>query len=378
MIELRHISKVFRGRKQAVKALDDVSLSIGQGEVFGIIGFSGAGKSTLVRCINLLERPTSGQVIVDGVDLTQLSSSQLRAARKGIGMIFQQFNLLSQSTVAANVRYPLSIAGVGRAEADRRVADLLRLVDLEDKADAYPAQLSGGQKQRVAIARALATNPKIILCDEATSALDPITTNSILELLARLNRELGVTVVVITHEMRVVEQICSRVAVMDGGRVVEQGRVQDVFLHPQSETSRRLIDPSAHKGDHRELPPNTLRLAFAGNDSGAPVISDMTLQCNALVSILSANTETIGGAPYGQMLIELPADAEAQRRILAYLDARGIAYESGLGVREGEKPQAGRMSSPHDASKGSNPDAGAIIEKDIPNAEVYGIGKEVR
>ena len=378
MIELRHISKVFRGRKQAVKALDDVSLSIGQGEVFGIIGFSGAGKSTLVRCINLLERPTSGQVIVDGVDLTKLSSSKLRAARKGIGMIFQQFNLLSQSTVAANVRYPLSIAGVGRAEADRRVADLLRLVDLEDKADAYPAQLSGGQKQRVAIARALATNPKIILCDEATSALDPITTNSILELLARLNRELGVTVVVITHEMRVVEQICSRVAVMDGGRVVEQGRVRDVFLRPQSETSRRLIDPSAHKGDRQELPPNTLRLAFAGDDSGAPVISDMTLQCNALVSILSANTETIGGAPYGQMLIELPEDAAAQSRILAYLDARGIAYESGLGTGEGEKLQADRMPSPHDASKGASPDAGAIIEKDIPNAEVYGIGKEVR
>lgn len=307
-------------------AVKDVNLTIEDGDIFGIIGFSGAGKSTLVRCMNLLERPTSGEVIVNGTDLMQLSRKELLAARKKIGMIFQQFNLLSQRTVAANVRYPLEIEGVAKAEADKRVAELLELVDLADKAKAYPAQLSGGQKQRVAIARALASQPRIILCDEATSALDPITTRSILELLKSLNSQLGVTIVVITHEMRVVEQICNHVAVMSEGEIKEQGIVRDVFLHPTSETARKLINPA--QGDEPlALDESTLRLAFTGEESGAPVISDMTVQCDVMVNILSAKTENIGGKPFGQMLIQLPDDPDAQKRIEAYLDRRGITYE---------------------------------------------------
>ncbi len=326
VIELKDLTKTFKTGKTEFTAVNAVNLTINDGEIFGIIGFSGAGKSTLVRCMNLLERPTSGQVLIDGVDLTRLSLKQLREERKRIGMIFQQFNLLSQSTVAANVRYPLEISGVAKEKADARVEELLELVDLADKADSYPAQLSGGQKQRVAIARALATDPKIILCDEATSALDPITTRSILDLLKRLNTEFGVTIVVITHEMRVVEQICDRVAVMSEGEVKEQGTVFDVFLQPKSETAKRLIEPS-HAETAGQLPPNTLRLAFTGEESGAPVISDMTVQCDVMVNILSANTEVIGGKTLGQMLIQLPEDASSQDRIKHYLERRGIFFE---------------------------------------------------
>lgn len=328
MIELKNLNKEFKLGKSTVSAVNNVNLTIEDGDIYGIIGFSGAGKSTLVRCINLLERPTSGSVVINGTDLTQLKPKQLRAARKKIGMIFQQFNLLSQSTVADNVRYPLDIVGTPKAEAQKRVMDLLDLVDLSEKANSYPAQLSGGQKQRVAIARALASQPEIILCDEATSALDPITTSSILELLQRLNQQLGVTIVVITHEMRVVEQICNNVAVMSDGEIKEQGSVRNVFLHPQSETARKLIDPTGNHGN-LELAENTLRLAFTGEESGAPVISDMTLKCEVMVNILSANTEHIGGKPYGQMIIELPEDAAARVRIKDYLRGRGITYEEG-------------------------------------------------
>ena len=328
MIELKDLTKEFKTSKAEVFAVRDVNLTIQNGEVFGIIGFSGAGKSTLVRCINLLERPTSGSVIINGVDLTRLSTKELREARKKIGMIFQQFNLLSQRTVEANIRYPLEIAGVKREAADARVKELLELVDLTDKAKAYPSQLSGGQKQRVAIARALAPEPEIILCDEATSALDPITTSSILDLLKSLNKKLGVTIVVITHEMRVVEQICDRVAVMSAGEIKEEGTVRDVFLNPQSETAKRLIEPS-HNDALSTPRANTLRLAFTGDESGAPVISDMTIQCDTMVNILAANTENIGGKAFGQMLIELPEDAASQKRIKDYLDGRGIHYEEG-------------------------------------------------
>ena len=328
MIELKDLTKEFKTSKAEVFAVRDVNLTIQNGEVFGIIGFSGAGKSTLVRCINLLERPTSGSVIINGVDLTRLSTKELREARKKIGMIFQQFNLLSQRTVEANIRYPLEIAGVKREAADARVKELLELVDLTDKAKAYPSQLSGGQKQRVAIARALAPEPEIILCDEATSALDPITTSSILDLLKSLNKKLGVTIVVITHEMRVVEQICDRVAVMSAGEIKEEGTVRDVFLNPQSETAKRLIEPS-HNDALSTPRANTLRLAFTGDESGAPVISDMTIQCDTMVNILAANTENIGGKAFGQMLIELPEDAASQKKIKDYLDGRGIHYEEG-------------------------------------------------
>ena len=241
MIQLKNITKNFKAKKETVYALDNVNLDIKEGEIFGIIGFSGAGKSTLVRCINLLERPTSGEVIVDGKNLTSLNARELNEQRKNIGMIFQQFNLLEQRTVERNVLYPLEIARVDKKEADKKVKELLDLVGLSEKANSFPSQLSGGQKQRVAIARALATDPKIILCDEATSALDPITTRTVLDLLKRLNKELGVTIVVITHELSVVERICDRVAVLDGGKICELGDVSQVFLEPKSDAAKKLI-----------------------------------------------------------------------------------------------------------------------------------------
>lgn len=347
MIELKDLNKSFKVAKEELHAVRDVNLTIEDGDIYGIIGFSGAGKSTLVRCINLLERPTSGSVLIDGVDLTKLNGKELREARKNIGMIFQQFNLLSQRTVEANIRYPLEIGGVSKSDADARVKELLELVDLTEKAKAYPAQLSGGQKQRVAIARALASDPKIILCDEATSALDPITTRSILDLLKSLNEKLGVTIVVITHEMRVVEQICHHVAVMSEGQIMEKGSVHDVFLKPQSETARKLIEPSDGQTSlaNRE---NTLRLAFTGDESGDPVISDMTLKCGVMVNILAANTEEIGGKTFGQMLIELPKDKQTQERIEQYLQGRGIYYEVG---KPAESEEASASADPAEREK---------------------------
>lgn len=328
MIELKNLTKTFKTPDGYTNAVNNVNVTINDGEIFGIIGFSGAGKSTLVRCLNLLERPTSGSVCINGVDLVQLSAKQLREARRKIGMIFQQFNLLEQRTVAANVRYPLEIAGIPKAQANARVAELLELVGLDDKARAYPVQLSGGQKQRVAIARALASKPEILLCDEATSALDPITTKSILDLLKSVNEKLGVTIVVITHEMRVIEQICDRVAVMANGYIEEVGAVRDVFLQPTSATARKLIEPS-HAASSLTAGSNSLRIAFTGEESGAPVISDMTLTCHVMVNILSANTENIGGKTFGQMLIEMPSDPADQKRITEYLSGRGIRFEMG-------------------------------------------------
>ncbi len=245
IIQIQHLSKRFGGGSEEVHALTDIDLDIRQGEIFGIIGLSGAGKSTLVRCMNLLERPTSGKVVVDGRDMTALSERELRLQRRKITMIFQSFNLLMQRTCLKNVCFPMEIAGVPKAQAKSRGRELLDLVGLGDKANAYPSQLSGGQKQRVAVARALATDPKVLLCDEATSALDPTTTVSILELLKELNTKLGVTVVVITHQMSVIEAICSRVAILDGGRVAELGPVQDIFSNPTTDAARRLCIPAA-------------------------------------------------------------------------------------------------------------------------------------
>lgn len=241
MIEIDHLSKTYSTARGDIGALEDVSLSISDGEIFGVIGLSGAGKSTLVRCINLLERPTAGVVRIDGIDLMTLGRGQLLEQRRSIGMIFQSFNLLEQRTVLKNVRFPLEIARWDRGDANRRSMELLALVGLADRADAYPSQLSGGQKQRVAIARALATKPKYLLCDEATSALDPTTTQSILALLKEINRTLGVTIVVITHEMRVVQQICDRVAVIDQSRIAEIGDVRELFAHPKSDIARALL-----------------------------------------------------------------------------------------------------------------------------------------
>ena len=294
MIELRNLNKTFHTQDGALTALDDINLTVQDGEIFGIIGLSGAGKSTLVRCMNLLERPTHGEVLVDGQDLMKLSPAGLREVRRNIGMIFQSYNLLEQRTVLRNVLYPLELTHEDRRTARTRAMQLLELVGLADRASAYPAQLSGGQKQRVAIARALATNPHYLLCDEATSALDPTTTDSILALLQTINRTLGVTVVVITHEMAVVDRICHRVAVIDNSRIVEMGAVDAIFANPRSAIARELILPhvkvaaTVRGGAH-------VRLAFNGESTYKPLVSALILETGVPVSILFADTRDIGG-----------------------------------------------------------------------------------
>ena len=326
MIRLEGVNKTFRLKKREVKALKDINLIIEDGSIFGIIGSSGAGKSTLVRCLNLLERPTSGKVFLDEVELTSLKKSKLREERRKIGMVFQQFNLLAQRNALMNVCYPLEIAGVPIKEAKKRAIELLKLVGLEDRMQNYPAQLSGGQKQRVAIARALAMDPEVLLCDEATSALDPNTTRSILSLLQEINRTMGVTIVVITHEMKVVEQICNKVAVLDGGVVAESGLVKDIFVSPQSAIARELILPkqSAVSEIHGNC---VIRVVFDGQSAFEPVISNLSLECRAAVNILGADTKNIDGRAYGQMLLQLPDDEAAVARIRKYLESRKIVYE---------------------------------------------------
>lgn len=326
MIQIEHLNKVYTGSTTKVEALSDISLTINDGEIFGIIGLSGAGKSTLVRCINFLEVPTGGKVIFDGKNIAELSKKELMETRRKMSMIFQGFNLLSQRTVLRNVCFPMEIIGGKTKEEIRdKAMSLLETVGLADKANAYPSQLSGGQQQRVAIARALATDPKVLLCDEATSALDPTTTQSILSLIKKINREMGVTVIVITHEMKVIEQICDKVAVLDGGKVAEQGNVSDVFIYPKTEISRKLILP---QGDVTEFIPGErcLRLVFDGNTLLEPVISTLTIECRCSVNILFANTKLIDGKTFGQMIIQMPEDAIAQQRITAFLDTKGIVY----------------------------------------------------
>ncbi len=327
MIELCHVTKTFQTDHDEVRAVRDVSLTIGDGDIYGIIGLSGAGKSTLVRCINLLETPTSGDVKWNGVSLISLSRKELLLARRKIAMIFQGFNLLAQRTALGNVCYPLEISGVPRKEAVRRAKELLGTVGLSDRENNYPAQLSGGQKQRVAIARALATEPEVLLCDEATSALDPNTTESILSLLKEINEKMGVTVVVITHEMKVVERICNRVAVLDEGTVVEEGPVRDVFLSPKSETARFLILPKGTPQTTEMTGGPMIRLVFDGRSAYEPVVSNLSLECRCAVNIMGADTKEIDGRAYGQMLLQLPADGTAVARIRRYLDERGMRYE---------------------------------------------------
>ena len=328
MIELKHLSKTFETAGGRVDALKDVSLTIPDGDVYGIIGMSGAGKSTLVRCINMLERPTEGEVIVNGQRLDTMTPAQLRAARREITMIFQRFNLLMQRNCLANVCFPMELSGL-RGEKkwrEQRALELLEIVGLKDKAKAYPAQLSGGQQQRVAIARALATRPKYLLCDEATSALDPNTTQSILHLLKEINQTLGVTIVVITHEMRVIEQICQRVAVIDQSCIAEIGNVSDVFTHPKSDIAKALILP---KSPAENLPPCTgrrLRLVFDGSCSNEPVISRITLECHVPVNILFADTRIVEGSIYGHMVIDLPDDPQQFHDVLRWLDHNHISY----------------------------------------------------
>lgn len=325
MIELRNLNKTFHTQDGALTALDDINLTVQDGEIFGIIGVSGAGKSTLVRCMNLLERPTHGEVLVDGQDLMKLSPAGLREVRRNIGMIFQSYNLLEQRTVLRNVLYPLELTHEDRRTARTRAMQLLELVGLADRASAYPAQLSGGQKQRVAIARALATNPHYLLCDEATSALDPTTTDSILALLQTINRTLGVTVVVITHEMAVVDRICHRVAVIDNSRIVEMGAVDAIFANPRSAIARELILPhvkvaaTVRGGAH-------VRLAFNGESTYKPLVSALILETGVPVSILFADTRDIGGKTYGQILLELPGEDRLAQRVTAWLDANFPSY----------------------------------------------------
>ena len=327
MIELKHLGKIYSSASGSVEALKDVNLTIADGEIFGIIGLSGAGKSTLVRCINLLERPTSGEVWVDGRNLTTLSQKDLLQVRRQIGMIFQSFNLLEQRTVLRNVCFPLEISGTPKAEAKKRAEELLKVVGLADKAASFPSQLSGGQKQRVAIARALATNPRYLLCDEATSALDPNTTRSILELLREINKSLGVTIIVITHEMKVIDQICDRVAVIDRGQIAELGAVSQVFTNPQSKIARELILPGVSIAPVFTPGGKRIRLAFNGETTRHPVVASLIMECQAPVNIVSADIREIDGKIYGQTILELPADEASAERARAWLKQDGVSFE---------------------------------------------------
>ena len=326
IIEIRGLGKWFDTKNGRIDALRDINLSIDKGEIFGIIGRSGAGKSTLVRCINMLERPTEGKVYFEGRDMGALSQGQLNIVRRSMGMIFQQFNLLMQRNALDNVCFPMELAGVSRAKARKKAAEMLELVGLEKRASAYPSQLSGGQKQRVAIARALSTEPRVLLCDEATSALDPETTDSILGLIRDINKRLGITAVVITHEMDVIEKICSKVAIISKGVIAETGTVNEVFFHPRSEIARRLVVPEALHPDKMKLP-KLYRLIFDGQSSFDPVVSNMVLACGKPVNIMYASTQDIGGTAFGQMVLQLPEDEESIARIQAYVKEHGLYLE---------------------------------------------------
>ena len=326
MIELKNLSKTYHSKNGTTTALKNINLTIDDGDIYGIIGLSGAGKSTLVRCINLLERPTEGQVFVDGEDLMQVSKKRLLDIRKNIGMIFQHFNLLEQRNVLANICLPLELSGVKKQEAIARAEELLKLVGLLDKKLSYPSQLSGGQKQRVAIARALATSPKYLLCDEATSALDPSTTLSILNLLRDINKTLGVTVVIITHEMKIIEKTCTKVAIIDQSEIVECGDVAEVFATPKSEIAKALILPDLI----RSIPSNDnakkLRLIFRGEESSSPILSELILKCNVPANILFADTKNIDGKLYGHMVLTLPISDDILQRATAFLEERNIHF----------------------------------------------------
>ena len=335
MIEVQELCKTFETDEGKVEALQNITLSIRAGEIYGIIGMSGAGKSTLVRCLNYLERPTSGTVSIEGKDLGALSEAELRQTRREISMIFQHFNLLMQKSVIDNICFPLVIGGMKKKEARKRAQELLEIVGLSEKASAYPAQLSGGQKQRVAIARALTVNPKILLCDEATSALDPRTTQSILQLLKEINKNYGITIVIITHEMSVVREICSHVAIIGEGHLVEQGRVSDIFAHPKTPEAKELIlkgsgtDRRTLEDQQREMMKgkSCIRIVFSVNSSFEPVIANMVLKFGQPINILRADTKNVEGIARGEMILSLPDDQSVQEEMKAYLTERGLAVE---------------------------------------------------
>jgi len=338
MIEIKNVNKVFYQGEKEIHALSDINLTIEQGSIFGVIGSSGAGKSTLIRCVNLLERPTNGQVIVDNIDLTKLSEQDLTQTRRKIGMIFQHFNLLSSRTVFDNVALPLELAGITKEKIKKKVESLLELVGLDNKRDVYPANLSGGQKQRVAIARALASDPKVLLCDEATSALDPATTISILELLRKINKELNLTILLITHEMAVVKGICEDVAIIGDGKLVENGKVGDIFAHPKTDLAREFIRSTLDlsiPADYKERLQATriensyplIRLEFTGSSVDAPVISHVAREFNIDISILSSNMDYVGGVKFGLMLAEFIGSEACANKAIQYLKDQKIELE---------------------------------------------------
>jgi D-methionine transport system ATP-binding protein len=321
MIKINNLTKVYHSKDKQVVAFDNINLEIDEGEIFGVIGPSGAGKSTLIRCLNLLEMPTSGEVIIDGQDITKLSTHKLREARKEMGMIFQRFNLLKSRTVADNVAFPLEIAGRSKKEIALKVAELLELVGLADKANNYPSQLSGGQQQRVGIARALANDPKVLLCDEATSALDPETTHSILELLKEINDKLGITIVIITHEMEVIKEICTKVAVLDKGTIAEHGDVIDIFTNPQAAVTKKFIERVINANVPEELLSRVtvvnpdkgrlVKVSFIGESAGKPMISELVHNFAIDANILYGNIDKIQGTPFGTLIIELTCENPA-------------------------------------------------------------------
>ena len=339
MIRFEHVCKSFTNEGKEFMAVNDVSLEIEDGEIFGIIGFSGAGKSTLVRCINLLERPTSGKVYIDGEELTAMSMAELCRHRKKIGMIFQQFNLFASRTVYDNIAFPLKGSGLSGKEKDEKVRQLLKLVELEDKAAAYPSQLSGGQKQRVAIARALANDPEIILSDESTSALDPRTTRSILDLLKKVNREMGITIVVITHEMQVIKDICDRVAVMKDGRVVEQGTVFDIFANPKAKMTKEFVETTSNMSRIYELVDSgssvtdlkpgeaILRFRYLERNVSEALVSQLSRQFDLDLNIIFGSIELIGANPIGGLVVIAHGKSESIDQAIAYLENKNVGVE---------------------------------------------------
>ncbi|MCM1213486.1 MAG: ATP-binding cassette domain-containing protein [Lachnospiraceae bacterium] len=326
MIQIQNVTKTFLGKDDQVEALKGINLDIEKGDIYGIIGMSGAGKSTLVRCLNFLEKPTTGTVLIENKDLSAMTEKELRRTRTEIAMIFQHFNLLMQRNVLDNVCFPMEIVGVKKADARKRAMELLEIVGLSEKAKSYPSQLSGGQKQRVAIARALANNPKILLCDEATSALDPTTTKSILQLLQQINKDYGITIVIITHEMSVVQEICSHVAIIDNGELAEHGTVEEVFTSPKTPAAKKLVfmvDPKMAEMRSKRC----IRIVFVENSSFEPVIANMILECKAPVNILLADTKDINGTAHGQMILQLPEDEATAAKMIHYLQERKLTVE---------------------------------------------------
>lgn len=339
MILLKNLNKTYNTKAGEVEALKDVTLNIKKGEIYGIIGFSGAGKSTLVRCINFLEKPTSGEVIVDGKDLGTLSNKELRNERKKIGMIFQHFNLMKSRSVFENIAYPLKGKGYSKEEINKKVNDLLKLVELEDKAKVYPSELSGGQKQRVGIARALANDPKVLLCDEATSALDPQTTKSILRLLKEVNKKFGITIVIITHEMQVVKEICTRAAVMENGRVVEEGNIFKIFSEPKEKITKNFIDSTSlltniydlikEESSVVDIKENEkiLKLKYLENSTSEPIISIVSREFNVDTSIIFGNIEIIQDMPLGGLIVIIRGEEVQVNKVIAYLKENKVEVE---------------------------------------------------